>query len=139
MSTAVVAPAKVPNFVNGEWVESTASEWINVVNPATGDAIASVPLAASAEVAAAVEAGAAAFPAWRRTPPEDRIQPLFKLKTLMEEHEKGEVLTGVFYVDTEKPTFTDLLNLVDQPLSSLPESVIRPSKDVLDKVMASLQ
>jgi 2-oxoglutarate ferredoxin oxidoreductase subunit beta len=61
------------------------------------------------------------------------------VKTLMEAHEKGEVLTGVFYVDTHKPTFTDLLNLVDQPLSSLPESVIRPSKEVLDKVMASLQ
>jgi len=61
------------------------------------------------------------------------------VKTLMEAHEKGEVLTGVFYVDTQKPTFTDLLNLVDQPLSSLPESVTRPSKDVLDKVMASLQ
>src|SRR3984957_113747 len=61
------------------------------------------------------------------------------VKTLMEAHEKGEVLTGVFYVDTEKPTFTDLLNLVDQPLSSLPESVTRPSKEVLDKVMASLQ
>jgi 2-oxoglutarate ferredoxin oxidoreductase subunit beta len=68
--------------------------------------------------------------------PADRIGAV---KTLMEAHEKGEVLTGVFYVDTEKPTFTDLLNLVDQPLSSLPESVIRPSKEVLDKVMASLQ
>ena len=61
------------------------------------------------------------------------------VKTLMDAHEKGEVLTGVFYVDTEKPTFTDLLNLVDQPLSSLPESVVRPPKSVLDKVMASLQ
>src|SRR5579859_6233135 len=61
------------------------------------------------------------------------------VKTLMEAHEKGEVLTGVFYVDTQKPTFTDLLNLVDEPLSSLPESVIRPSKETLDKVMASLQ
>ena len=68
--------------------------------------------------------------------PTDRIAAV---KTLMESHEKGEVLTGVFYVDTEKPTFTDLLNLVDQPLSSLPESVTRPSKDVLNKVMASLQ
>ncbi|WP_263352099.1 2-oxoacid:ferredoxin oxidoreductase subunit beta [Acidicapsa acidisoli] len=68
--------------------------------------------------------------------PSDRIGAV---KTLMEAHEKGEVLTGVFYVDTEKPTFTDLLNLVDQPLSSLPESVIRPGKDVLDKVMAGLQ
>ena len=61
------------------------------------------------------------------------------VKTLMDAHEKGEVLTGVFYVDTQKPTFTDLLNLVDQPLSSLPESVTRPPKSVLDKVMASLQ
>jgi 2-oxoglutarate ferredoxin oxidoreductase subunit beta len=61
------------------------------------------------------------------------------VKTLMEAHEKGEVLTGVFYVNTEKPTFIDLLNLVDQPLSSLPESMIRPSRDVLAKVMAGLQ
>ena len=61
------------------------------------------------------------------------------VKALMEAHERGEVLTGVFYVDTQKPTFTDLLNLVDQPLSSLPDSVIRPSKETLDKVMASLQ
>ena len=61
------------------------------------------------------------------------------VKTLMEAHERGEVLTGVFYVDTEKPTFTDLLNLVDQPLSSLPESVTRPSREVLEKVMLSLQ
>jgi len=68
--------------------------------------------------------------------PTNRIEAV---KTLMEAHEKGEVLTGVFYVDTQKPTFTDLLNLVDQPLSSLADSVIRPSKETLDKVMASLQ
>ena len=69
----------------------------------------------------------------------DPTNKIGAVKTLMEAHEKGEVLTGVFYVDTEKPTFTDLLNLVDQPLSSLPESMTRPSKEVLDKVMASLQ
>ena len=69
----------------------------------------------------------------------DATDKIGAVKTLMEAHESGEVLTGVFYVDTEKPTFTDLLNLVDQPLSSLPESVTRPSKEVLNKVMASLQ
>jgi 2-oxoglutarate ferredoxin oxidoreductase subunit beta len=68
--------------------------------------------------------------------PTDKISAV---KTLMEAHEKNEVLTGVFYVDTEKPTFTDLLNLVDQPLGSLPESMSRPTKEVLDKVMNSLQ
>jgi len=86
MSTAVLAAAKLPHYINGAWVDSTASEWISVVNPATGDAIATVPLANKAEVDTVVEAAAAAFPAWRRTPPEDRIQPLFKLKYLLEEH-----------------------------------------------------
>jgi 2-oxoglutarate ferredoxin oxidoreductase subunit beta len=69
----------------------------------------------------------------------DPTNKIAAVKTLMEAHEKGDVLTGVFYVDTQKPTFVDLLNLVDQPLSSLQESVIRPSKEVLDKVMTSLQ
>ena len=45
-----------------------------------------VPLAGAEEVNAAVEAACAAFPDWRRTPPEDRIQPLFKLKMLLEEN-----------------------------------------------------
>src|SRR5205085_8925571 len=40
----------------------------------------------AADVNAAVESAATAFPEWRRTPPEDRIQPLFKLKMLLEEH-----------------------------------------------------
>src|SRR4029077_9451301 len=53
---------------------------------ATGELLASVPMADAAEVATVVEAAAAAFPEWRRTPPEDRIQPLFKLKMLLEEH-----------------------------------------------------
>jgi malonate-semialdehyde dehydrogenase (acetylating)/methylmalonate-semialdehyde dehydrogenase len=86
MSTAVFAATKVPHFVGGGWVESSANEWLTVVNPATGEGIATVPLAGKSEVAAAVEAAAIAFPAWRRTPPEDRIQPLFKLKQLLEEH-----------------------------------------------------
>ena len=54
--------------------------------PATGEVIAQTPLCSAAETAAAIEAAAAAFPEWRRTPPEDRIQPLFKLKMMLEEH-----------------------------------------------------
>lgn len=85
---AVAAPpvTKVPNYVGGHWVQSRSEEWGDVVNPATGKLIATVPLSGAAEVNAAVEAAAAAFPEWRRTPPEDRIQPLFKLKYLLEEH-----------------------------------------------------
>ncbi len=57
------------------------------------------------------------------------------VKALMEAHEKGEVLTGVFYVNTEKPSFTDVLNLTDEPLGTLPESRVRPPQSVLDDVM----
>ena len=86
MTVATPTLTKVPNYVNGRWTESSTSEWIDVINPATGEAIARVPLSHAAEVSAAVEAAAAAFPEWRRTPPEDRIQPLFKLKQLLEDH-----------------------------------------------------
>src|SRR5580693_1063335 len=86
MTIAAPPLTKVPNYVNGQWVESTAAEWFDVTNPATGEIIAKAPLSGASEVAAAVEAAAMAFPEWRRTPPEDRIQPLFKLKVLLEDH-----------------------------------------------------
>jgi 2-oxoglutarate ferredoxin oxidoreductase subunit beta len=60
------------------------------------------------------------------------------VRTLMESAEKDEILTGVFYIDTEKPTFIDQLNVVDEPLGSLPESMTKPPKSVLDGLMANL-
>lgn len=95
MSTAVVTEVKVPHYINGSWVESTSSEWQDVTNPATGENLARVPLADPSEVAAAIDAAASAYPDWRRTPPEDRIQPLFKLKQLLEDHidELGRTIT----------------------------------------------
>jgi malonate-semialdehyde dehydrogenase (acetylating) / methylmalonate-semialdehyde dehydrogenase len=86
--TTVAAPptVRLTNYINGRWIDSSASEWRDVVNPATGEVLAQAPLADAAEVNQAVEAAAAAFPEWRRTPPEDRIQPLFKLKMLLEDH-----------------------------------------------------
>jgi malonate-semialdehyde dehydrogenase (acetylating) / methylmalonate-semialdehyde dehydrogenase len=86
MSTAVASALQLPQYINGQWVESTATEWLDVPNPATGEVLARVPLCGAEEVNAAVEAASAAFPGWRRTPPEDRIQPLFKLKQLLEEN-----------------------------------------------------
>ena len=86
MTVAAPPITKLSNYINGQWRESTASDWLDVLNPATGEVLAGVPLSGAAEVDAAVEAAAAAFPEWRRTPAEDRIQPLFKLKQLLEEH-----------------------------------------------------
>ena len=86
LMTTATDVLRVSQYINGRWVESSAAEWQDVVNPATGEVLAKVPLAAAAEVTAAIEVAAAAYPEWRRTPPEDRIQPLFKLKQLLEEH-----------------------------------------------------
>jgi len=86
MSVATPTLIKIPNYVNGRWRQATPTEWLDVSNPATGEPIAQVPISTATEVAAAVDAAAAAYPDWRRTPPEDRIQPLFKLKQLLEEH-----------------------------------------------------
>jgi len=86
MTVAAPPANKVTNFINGQWKDSSASEWRDVVNPATGEVLASVPLGGVDDVNAAVEAADRAFAEWRRTPPEDRIQPLFKLKMLLEDH-----------------------------------------------------
>jgi 2-oxoglutarate/2-oxoacid ferredoxin oxidoreductase subunit beta len=58
---------------------------------------------------------------------------------LIEAHDKGEVVTGLFYVDTKQSDFLEDLNVVDEPLATLPESRTRPPKQVLDEVMESLR
>jgi 2-oxoglutarate ferredoxin oxidoreductase subunit beta len=68
--------------------------------------------------------------------PTDRLGALSALE---EAEAKNEVLTGVLYVNTEKPTFIDLLNLNDAPLATLPESKVRPGKAALDEVMEELR
>src|SRR3954452_8317403 len=95
MSVAAPPANKLTHYINGQWARSEASEWREVVNPATGEVLASVPMGAADDVNAAVEAAAAAFPAWRRTAPEDRIQHLFKLKMLLEDRvdELSRILT----------------------------------------------
>src|ERR1700751_2469482 len=86
MTVAAPPALRLTNYINGRWTDSRASEWRDVVNPATGEVLASVPLADAAEVNSAIDAATTAFREWRRNPPEDRIQPLFKLKMLLEEH-----------------------------------------------------
>src|SRR6266436_5956402 len=87
MGSAVTTQVSdLQNYVNGAWRRSTATEYFDVTNPATAELLARTPLSASADVDAAVRAAADAFPAWRRTPPGERVQYLFKLKNLLEEN-----------------------------------------------------
>ncbi|MGD8957478.1 MAG: aldehyde dehydrogenase family protein, partial [Chromatiaceae bacterium] len=74
------------HFVNGAHVAGTGDRLGDVFNPATGEVAARVPLASAAETAAAIEAAAAAFPAWRDTPPLRRAAVLFRFKELLDRH-----------------------------------------------------
>jgi len=74
----------VRNFIEGSWSEAAGSERLEVLNPATGEAVATVGLSAVEEVDRAAQAAAAAFPEWRRTPAVERVQYLFKLKDLLD-------------------------------------------------------
>ncbi len=74
------------NYINGDWGRSGAGEHLDIINPATAEVIATMPLSPAAEVEVAVRAAASAFPAWRQTPAGERVQYLFKLKTLLEEN-----------------------------------------------------
>jgi malonate-semialdehyde dehydrogenase (acetylating)/methylmalonate-semialdehyde dehydrogenase len=70
----------LPNYVNGAWVPSSATELLDVENPATGEVIAQVPLSGAADVDAAVQAARAAFPAWKATSTIERARWLFSLR-----------------------------------------------------------
>ena len=61
------------------------------------------------------------------------------LKRMAEAHERGDVLTGVFYINTKAPNFMEMLNMVDEPLGTLPAELTRPSKAVLEECMEELR
>ncbi len=77
---------EVRDYIGGAWRLPTSESATEVLNPATGEVMAQSPAGSAADVAAAVEAASAAFPDWRAVPPAERIQYLFKLKALLEEH-----------------------------------------------------
>ncbi|MCC6590058.1 MAG: CoA-acylating methylmalonate-semialdehyde dehydrogenase [Bryobacterales bacterium] len=77
---------RVENWIGGAWIASTSDAATEVINPATGRVIAQCPAGTKEDVAAAVAAAAAVYPTWRRTPPQERIQYLFKLRGLLMAH-----------------------------------------------------
>src|SRR5437763_1185774 len=74
------------NCVGGEWSRGGSTETFDVFNPATSELLARVPLAGRDDVNAAVKSASAAYKEWRRTPPQNRIQYLFKFRSLLEQH-----------------------------------------------------
>jgi len=72
------------NRIGAEWRAARAGETVPIVDPATGELLAAMPLSSADEVNDAVRAASAAFLSWRRMPPGERIQPLFRLKALLD-------------------------------------------------------
>jgi len=68
----------------------------------------------------------------------DPRQKLQAVQRILEAQVRGEVLTGVLYVDPAAPTFLDRLGMVEAPLATLPADAVRPPRSALDEVMRSL-
>src|SRR4029450_640816 len=85
-----VTVSSYKNIVGGEWVDSASGETMEVLNPATGEAIAEVPRGTKEEAARAgdraVEAAKKALPEWLETTPGERAEALLKLADLLDEH-----------------------------------------------------
>ena len=79
-------PEILKPFINGEYVQSKTEIYTDAYNPSTGETIARVPCCTKEEVAGAIAAAKAAFPAWRDTPVLKRVQVLYKLRDLIDKH-----------------------------------------------------
>jgi malonate-semialdehyde dehydrogenase (acetylating) / methylmalonate-semialdehyde dehydrogenase len=82
----MMAIQKLRNYINGQWVESPSDHYREVPNPATAEVIALSPLSPVSELDRAAKAAAKAFETWRKVPPLQRVQYMFKLKAVLEAH-----------------------------------------------------
>ena len=89
---------KLPNYIGGAWTASRCQETLDVENPATLEVLGRVPAGAGTaeDVASAVKTAVAAQSEWRDIPVGERVQPLFRLKQLLEEHREdlARTITG---------------------------------------------
>ena len=76
--------AILENYVGGAWRASGATNHLSVTNPATAEVLTRVPVSTAADVDEAAQCAAEAASEWRRTPVTERVQPLFRLKQLLE-------------------------------------------------------
>ena len=77
---------KLKYFVDGEWLESKSGKYMDCYDPSKGEVIAQTPQCTATEVESAVAAAKKAFPAWADTPPNQRVQVLFRMKALLDRY-----------------------------------------------------
>ena len=92
MSTPSSATLEVLNYIGGQWIRSSSPQTQEVVNPATAEVLARVPLSGAEEVERAVQAAESVMHEWRCTPPGERVQCLFEMKQILE-HNLEDIAT----------------------------------------------
>ena len=104
---------RIPLLINGEFVQSRSAEWRDVINPATQQRLARVPMATPGEVEAAIAAAREAFKTWRKTPIGARARIFLKYQQLIRDHLKSLAATltaeqGKTLADAEGDVFRGL-------------------------------
>lgn len=79
---------KLKNYVNGKWVEPESTNYIDVENPSTGEALAKLPLSTAKEANRAIQAAKNAYPQWSKTPVAKRAEYMYSFLHLMRENEE---------------------------------------------------
>jgi malonate-semialdehyde dehydrogenase (acetylating)/methylmalonate-semialdehyde dehydrogenase len=95
MSTQQIEVSALKNFINGNWVTPQTEQYEEVINPATGEVIARVPLSSKADVEQAVQAAKEAFKTWKETTISERSKLMFKFHALLLQHQEelAELIT----------------------------------------------
>ena len=73
---------------------------------------------------------------------DEQYDPTDKITALRRLHEtarRGEFATGLIYIEPDRDDFLSLLNVVDEPLATLPLERVRPGKEALEEIMESLR
>lgn len=90
------AARNVPLLINGEFVQSSTGDWIDVTNPVTQEVIGRAPVTTEAEMARAISAAEETYVTWRDTPVQERMRCLMRYQALLKEHhdELAEILAS---------------------------------------------
>ena len=101
--TQVATQSAARMFINGEWKEAQSGKTVEVRNPSNGSVVEAVPQGSRADARAAIDAAAAAFPAWSETSPDERAELIFK--GIEKVREKVNDLANTLSAEQGKPVF----------------------------------
>ena len=99
-------PAKTQNVVNGKFLDSSTSNWVDVPNPATNEVVTKVPCSTQDEMNAAVKSASEAYKTWSKTSPLYRQGIMFKYQELIKKHLKD--IAGLITIEQVRIPFRPL-------------------------------